>query len=170
MLSSLLRPGQTLEKVHYFTAPVVGDGWPRQDAYLRALQAHSPEVVVHLGRYMAKTAQCRDCGARWTTYEEKESDVAFAVRLAQDAGLRMFDLALIVSADSDMCPAVRAARTLAPQARYVAVFPPRRSSMNLARHVDATLRIFDRVPRRFQLPDVVTDPHGRELVRPRYWA
>lgn len=28
LLSSLLRPGQSLVEINYFTAPVVGSGWP----------------------------------------------------------------------------------------------------------------------------------------------
>jgi hypothetical protein len=62
--------------VHYFTAAVDGPGRPRQDTYLRALQAHSPELTVHLGRYVRKTVNCRARGTTWVTHEEKESDVA----------------------------------------------------------------------------------------------
>jgi uncharacterized LabA/DUF88 family protein len=161
---------EQLVAVHYFTAAVRGPGWARQDTYLRALQAHSPELTVHLGRYMPKTATCKKCGATWTTYEEKESDVALAVQIVQDAGLGAYDQALVVSADSDMCPAIRAAKTVARARDIVAVFPPKRSSMDVRNTADRTLKIFEKVPRRHQLPPVVVAPDGTKYTRPPYWV
>ena len=162
--------GQELVAVHYFTAAVYGSGRPHQDAYLRALQAHCPQVSVHLGHYLRKTARCHTCSAQWVTYEEKESDVALAVQIVQDAGLGRYDQALVVSADSDMCPAVRAAKVVAPQREIAAVFPPKRNSQALMTAVDRTLRIFDKAPRRHQLPDIVTAEDGTKYFRPPYWA
>lgn len=90
---------EQLIAVHYFTAAVHGPGWARQDTYLRALQAHSTELIVHLGRYLPKTATCKQCGATWRSDEEKEPDVALTVQIVQDAGLAAYDQALLVSAD-----------------------------------------------------------------------
>jgi hypothetical protein len=137
--------------------------------YLDALAAHSRVTVAHVGRFQHKTQTCRGCGATWRTYEEKESDVSLGVQLVEDAASGLFDEALIVSGDSDMAPAVRAVRRLLPAARLVAVFPPRRSSHALSGMVDATLRIFDRVPERHQLPDPVIDAAGTSYGRPPHW-
>jgi hypothetical protein len=38
-------------------------------------------VDVILGRYQARRHACRLCGATWTSYEEKETDVNIAVSL-----------------------------------------------------------------------------------------
>ena len=96
-------------------------------------------------------------------------DVALAVQLVQDAGLKAYDRALLVSADSDMCPAIRAAKAVAPDRQVVAVFPPGRSSMDVRQTADVTLKIFGRAPRRHQLPAVVKAP-GRTYHRPPYWT
>jgi uncharacterized LabA/DUF88 family protein len=162
--------GQELIAVHYFTAAVHGQGQSRQDTYLRALIAHRPEVTVHLGHYLRKTVVCRQCGNSRTVYEEKESDVALAVQLVQDASLGAYERALLVSADSDMCPAVRSARTVAPDRQVVAVFPPRRSSMELTHTANHAVKIFDRAPRRHQLPTTVIAASGSKYHRPEYWA
>ncbi len=169
MLAALLRADQQLVAVHYFTALVVGLGRPRQQTYLAALEAHGEVTTLHVGRFQQKQQRCRNCGQRWNSYEEKESDVSLGVQLVEDAALDVYDEALVVSGDSDMTPAVRSVRRLAPAARLVAVFPPRRSSITLQTHVDSTVRIFDRFPERHQLPDPVRAPGGRVYTRPQHW-
>jgi hypothetical protein len=62
-----------------------------------------------LGRYQHKTRVCRECGCTWTQYEEKETDVNIAVSLVADTAAGTSDIALIVSTDSDLCPAMTSA-------------------------------------------------------------
>jgi hypothetical protein len=52
----------------------------------------------------------------------------------------------------------------------VAVFPPKRSSMDVRNTADRTLKIFEKVPRRHQLPPVVVAPNGSKYTRPPYWV
>jgi len=170
LLSTFLRPGQQLASVHYFTAMVNGAGRARQQTYLDALQAHRGNVQTHVGRFQAKTLTCRQCQQQFQTLEEKESDVSLAVQIVEDCAAGAFDTAFVVSGDSDMAPAVRSVRRIAPHKRVVAIFPPNRSSVELQGHVDATLRIWPRVPRQHQLPTTVTAPDGTVLTRPRNWA
>ena len=75
----------------------------RQRTYLDALSAHSGGTVeVVLGRYQSKTVACRQCGNVWISYEEKETDVNIAVSLVADAAATASDIAMIISADSDL--------------------------------------------------------------------
>jgi hypothetical protein len=160
---------QALTAVHFFTEPVTGPGAARQRTYLDALASHGTVTTVHLGRFHRKTHTCRRCGSSWITHEEKESDVALAVRAVADAAAGEVDQAWFVSGDSDMCPSVRAVRRIAPAMRTVAVFPPRRSSVDLRRAVHGVLQVFDRVPSRHQLPDPVIGPNGAVYARPTHW-
>jgi uncharacterized LabA/DUF88 family protein len=116
---SLLRPGQELERVSYFTARVRNDpeGARRQSVYLDAFASHSPQVNLIEGRFQEKPRSCRGCGARWTGYEEKETDVNIAAAIIEDAVMDVYDTALIVSGDSDLCPAIAAAKRLRPEKR-----------------------------------------------------
>jgi uncharacterized LabA/DUF88 family protein len=116
LAASLLRPGQTLTQVTYFTARIRDkpESQQRQSDYLDALEAHSPLVTVVDGRFQAKDRRCRSCGETWVVYEEKETDVSIALALLEDAVLDRYDTALLLSADSDLCPAVRAAKRLRP--------------------------------------------------------
>jgi uncharacterized LabA/DUF88 family protein len=172
LAESLLRHDQTLVQVTYFTARVRGDAGSqqRQSDYLDALVSYSRMVSVVDGRFQQKQRQCRQCGASWSVYEEKETDVHIAVSLVEDGVKDRYDTALLVSADSDLCPAVRAVKRLRPGKRIIAAFPPRRNSDDLKKAVDGYLSIADATVRQSQLPESVVTATGITLSRPKRWA
>ncbi len=116
------------------------------------------KVEVVLGRYQTKKMTCRQCGSAWTSYEEKETDVNIAVALVADAAASASDVALIVSADSDLCPAIRTARSLNPRRRMIAAFPPRRSSFEIRSLIRKPFTLAAADIRNSLLPEVVADP------------
>jgi uncharacterized LabA/DUF88 family protein len=168
-----IRPHDRIVAVRYFTALVRDDpaALARQQTYLHALKARSGRSVdVVLGRYQSKTQTCRQCGNVWTSYEEKETDVNVAVSLVSDAAASASDIALIVSADSDLCPAIRTARSLNPRRGMIAAFPPRRSSFEIRSLIRGAFTIAAADLRNSLLPDVVTDrATGRSYKRPGKW-
>jgi uncharacterized LabA/DUF88 family protein len=172
LAASLLRSGQTLHQVTYFTARVRDDpnGEQRQSDYLEALADHSPLVSVIDGRFQEKDRRCRQCGTAWTVYEEKETDVNIAVALVEDAVRDRYDTALLISADSDLCPAIRSMKRLCPEKRIVAAFPPRRQSGDLKRAVDGFLSIGDDKIRQSQLPPTIVTATAITLRRPKHWT
>jgi uncharacterized LabA/DUF88 family protein len=172
LAESLLRPGQTLEKVVYCTARVRNDldGKRRQADYLDALVSHSPLVTVLDGHFQEKHRRCRRCGSAWTVYEEKQTDVNIAVAMLGDAVRDRYDTALLISGDGDLCPAVRTMKSLWPEKRVIAAFPPRRRSDDLRRAVDGYLVIGVDKIRRSQLPPAVGAPAGITLQRPKHWT
>ena len=114
-LAKKLRPRSQLVALRYFTAPVCGqqDALARQQTYSQALETKYPQQVQIIeGRYQKKPRRCRSCGARWTDYEEKETDVNIAVHLVRDVASNAMDSALVVSADSDLSPAIRMAQSM----------------------------------------------------------
>lgn len=171
LVQRLLRPHQTLVEVIYFTARVRNrpGGERRQSTYLDALEAHCSKLRVVEGRFQLKHQQCRTCGATWVTYEEKETDVSIATALVEHAALNRYDTALLISADSDLCPAVHAVRRLQPTARIIAAFPPRRRSDDLRAAVDASFTIGNANLRQSQLPTPITSKSGIRLHRPTKW-
>ncbi|MFL6121418.1 NYN domain-containing protein [Actinophytocola sp.] len=111
-----------------------------------------------------------DCGTTWTVFEEKETDVNIAVALLSDAVRDHFDTALLISADSDLCPAVRETKSLFPAKRIIAAFPPDRHSAELKRVVDGFVFVGNDKVRRAQLPDKVVTEAGVVLRRPKQWG
>ena len=170
---SLLKPGQTLVAAHYFTARIRADGQSGQDArrqsiYLEAL-ATLPGLTLHEGHYLTKTAQCRQCGARWTTYEEKMTDVNIATALLMDAFDDRFDTALIVSGDSDLTTPLKRVKSRFSGKRLIVAFPPARHSDHLRRTADAAFTIGEQKLRHSQLADSVVRDDGYVLQRPMSW-
>lgn len=115
--------------MQYFTARVRDnpDAELRQALYLEALMSHSLRVRLTEGHFQDKFRECRNCGARWIVYEEKETDVNIAIAMLTDAVRDVYDTALLVSADSDLRPAIAAVKRLRVGKRIVAAFPPRRA-------------------------------------------
>lgn len=166
---SLLKPDQRLVGVNYFTARRRNhrEGAARQGVYIGALKATGVRVVE--GRFQEKTHTCKNCGASWRSYEEKESDVNLCVALMEASREHQFDTALIVSGDSDMAPAVRAVRRMNHAVRTIAVFPPKRFSAELKSVVDASFHLGAAKVRQAQLPGEVAGD-GVVYKRPAYWA
>jgi uncharacterized LabA/DUF88 family protein len=168
-----LRPDDSIVAVRYFTATIRNNqaAQARQQTYLSALAAHcGPTLQIVHGRYQAKALSCRQCGAGWTSYEEKETDVNIAVSLVADAASGASDIALLVSADSDLCPAIRTARVVAPGRRMIAAFPPRRNSFEIKALIPGAFQLAQADIRNSLLPlTVVETATGRKYQRPDKW-
>ena len=169
----LLRPGQRLAMIRYFTArfrPRAEDPEKplRQDAYLKAL-ATLPNLTIQYGHHLPKTETCRICGASWETFEEKMTDVNIAIALFRDAMQDAFDTAIIISADSDLTSPIDAVLQGYPGKRVVVVFPPNLGSKTLRNYASATFTLGRGIIARSQFPPQVTDPNGYPLHRPARW-
>ena len=173
MAERLLLGNQTLARVRYFTARVRSTisnpgKRERQNTYLEALET-LPDLEIHYGRFISKEAHCRTCGATWTTYEEKMTDVNIAVELLGDAQDDAFDTAIIVSGDGDLSGLVQAVRGRYPHKRLLIAFPPRRHSADLHSAATASFNIGRDVLRDSQFPERVVKPDGYTLTRPANW-
>lgn len=173
LAENLLKPGQTLQGVKYFTArisirPSDPQKHRRQAVWLEAVET-LPCVRVFYGHYLPKPQKCFHCGATWVAHEEKMTDVNIAVELLRDAYDDEFDTALLISADSDLTSPVQAVRSRCPQKRIIVVCPPDRQSKKLESVANATFRLGRKVIQDSQLPDEYAKPDGFVLKRPATW-
>ncbi|MXW61623.1 MAG: NYN domain-containing protein [Acidimicrobiaceae bacterium] len=170
MCTSLLKPHQQLDLVRYFTTRVSNDPakQTRQGTYLDALTAHGG-VDIDYGHFLSKTVQCKQCGNTWQRPEEKKTDVNIAVRLLDDAYDNLFDVAFVVSGDSDLVPPIESARRRHPEKTIIVAFPPKRRSAELSRVSHAAFPIRNSVIRKSRLPDPVVKASGHELHAPHGW-
>lgn len=120
---SFLRKNEVLEEVNYFTAYTtwMPDKYRRHRQYTTALQAEGVNLV--FGQFKDKFVRCKKCGREYTTKEEKETDVNIALRIVTDGLQDRYDRAVLVSADTDMSPAIEMIRHLRPD-KDVSVFAP----------------------------------------------
>ena len=169
---SLLRDGQRLSAVKYFTSRVASpeSKRKRQAAYLDALNALDPSLLsIAYGNYQLSLFTCQKCGVPSDIYSEKQTDVNIAVAMLTDAFQGRFDVALLVSADSDLCPAVSSIRSLFPTKQVVACFPPGRASKELSSVSSACYTIGRGKLSQNQLPRSVNLASGFELIKPALW-
>ncbi|MEO5332367.1 MAG: NYN domain-containing protein [Magnetococcus sp. YQC-5] len=170
---SLLKPGQELQTVHYFTARIRTNGHNnedlrRQNTYLEALGTQT-DLHLHFGHYLEKKRECRQCGAQWLDYEEKMTDVNIAVQLLDDACEDRFDTALIVSGDSDLTAPLNLVRSRYSTKRVVVALPPGRHSVQLTRSAGGYFTIGEDKLRQSQLPETIIRADGFILARPAHW-
>lgn len=146
----------------------------RHQDYVSALQATG--VKVTLGNFKRKQARCLQCKAAWYRHEEKETDVNIAVAIVGDAYENVFDVAYVLSADTDLAPAMRRVRSITslvggPPKQIVAVFPP--IAAGRFRHVSALQQNSDRNIslnvthlQACRLPNEITSANGQLIVCP----
>lgn len=97
------------------------------------------------------------------------TDVNIATEVLTDASEGKFDTALVVSADSDLVPAMDAVKRLFPEKRVLVFFPPGRFSAQLKKVVHVQLSIGRRTLAKSQFPTRVVKPDGYVLEHPQEW-
>ena len=136
-----LGANQRLTLVRYYSAPLVGspEAERAQKRYFSALRASGVDVI--LGRFQEKFIHCGHCGQMIPSYEEKMTDVNLAVDLLTDGLTDQFDVAILITADSDLVPPIKMLRLRARNKKVVVYFPPSRYSMILKREAHAYFAI-----------------------------
>ena len=170
LCKSFLRSGQQLQLVRYFTTRIRNNPstTQRQAIFIDALIARGG-IEIDYGHFLSKQRKCRNCRSTWLQHEEKKTDVNIAVRLLDDAFDDRFDIAVIISGDSDLAPSIKSVRLRYPDKRLLVAFPPRRNSSELRRVANANFTITRRAIRSSHLPDPVVSPSGTELRAPTGW-
>lgn len=170
LMESFLHPDQELVAVKYFSARPTDVGKrKRQDAFFQA-NKENPKFKLILGKYLKKQIECFKCHNVIRTYEEKESDVRIATQIVADAFKHNCDIAIIVSADSDMIPAVELAKEA--QIKVFIYFPPHHFSSNLSVMGNGTPIHMLRYEAKFKkavLPDEIVLANGYHLSIPDKW-
>jgi uncharacterized LabA/DUF88 family protein len=161
--------GATLEKVFYFSAFMdwIPDKAARHQVFVDALRATGVEVQLH--RFKKKEVWCKICKQLQTHHEEKETDVAIAVKLMQLLHLDACDTIVIVSGDTDLAPAVRTAKVLWPAKRIWVLFPFGRHNAELKLISHGHLKIKAKRYAAYQLPNPVKSPGGIVIWKPTTW-
>jgi len=125
-----MRPNQELIAVKYFSAKTSDiEKSKRQDSFFQANKQNIKFKLI-LGRFLKKEIECFKCHNIINTFEEKETDVRISTQIVADAYQKNCDIAIIVSADSDLIPAIELA--LEAKHHIFIYFPPGQYSTNMA--------------------------------------
>ena len=140
----------------------------RHRDYVAAIQAQG--CTPRMGRFRESQASCHKCSYSWKTHEQKETDVNIALALLLGAAKDEYDIALLVSRDSDLTPAVRMVLKEYPGKRIRVVSPPKAGhSKEIAQLVGSkNLASIKQIHlERSLLPRAVVDPSTRAIVATR---
>jgi uncharacterized LabA/DUF88 family protein len=103
-------------------------------------------------------------------YSEKKSDVNLAIAMLTDALEDLYDVAVLVSADSDLIPAVEVIRKHIPNKRIALLLPPERGSIALKNSCHIALGTLNEgIIKKSQFPNTVISKSGYPLLRPSHW-
>ncbi|MEO1632806.1 MAG: NYN domain-containing protein, partial [Bacteroidota bacterium] len=113
---------------------------------------------------------CGTCSTSTKRYEEKETDVAMAARLLEVLADPDVDVAVVVSGDTDLVPAIRTALKMHLAKPIWSGFPYRRENKELRATATQSFTIRKERYRAYQLPSPVVLGNGRALVAPTGWT
>lgn len=170
MCNSLLISDQVLIRVKYFTSRIKkpNDKRKRQDAYVKALQL-TPKIDVFFGKYETIKIECKQCKFINDYTHEKMSDVQLATQFLGDAALNRFDVAILVSGDRDIVPAIEIVKNDYPNKRIVTAFPPMRTCDDLRNVTDAYIHIVEKNLKGNLFPLTVRNSVGNHSSCPQNW-
>jgi hypothetical protein len=121
-----LRKHERLAEVAYFTAMLRWNAEKslRHRAYMDALAAQGVTIVE--SKFIKSNRFCRQYGRYCDFHEEKQTDVALAVKVLRDAQRGSIERAILVTAGSDQIPLVRELRQSFPALSVEIAAPPGR--------------------------------------------
>ncbi|MBN2320988.1 MAG: NYN domain-containing protein [Acidobacteria bacterium] len=136
LAETVLGPKDSLTNTIYFSALAK---WKPNDVkqhqtFIKAQRWAGVEVV--LGKFREKEIACHLCHQRFRTHKEKRTDVNIAVRVVADAVKDLYDRAVLVTADSDLIPAIQTVHELAPAKQIGVMIPIGRNSYDLKNTAD----------------------------------
>jgi len=102
-------------------------------------------------------------------FEEKETDVAIAVKMLELAHSGRTDCLVLMSGDTDLCPAVDGVHRMFPSLRQRIAFPYERYNKDLDRRADGRFRISPRLMAANQFSDPYVLKSGRVVQKPPGW-
>jgi uncharacterized LabA/DUF88 family protein len=175
-LCHIMLPRDTINQIKYFTAlvnprPIDPDQLTRQQIYLRALQT-IPNLEIVYGHFltheiMMPLAPPKSGYVKVIKTEEKGSDVNLALHLLSDGYKNAYDVAVIVSNDSDLLLPVQFVKK--ELGKKVGILNPQKHpSKVLIANADFVKNIRQGVLSKSLFPTTLTDSQGT-FTKPATW-
>lgn len=179
LFMNILDASHEIVSIKYFTAPISSRGGNndsrlRQKIYLKAIEAFIPELKIYHGHYLTHPVKAKVVSPppefiQVYKTEEKGSDVNLALHILNDAWLKAYDCAVLVSNDSDLAESLKMVKEQ-HKCNIGLIFPntepKRRPSHQLTQHADFVKRIRNGALAKAQLPEKIP---GTEITKPVAW-
>lgn len=170
LVENLLQLNQVLVQVKYFTSSVSNDPdkQKRQTTYIEALE--SVGVNIYYGNYQSDKIKCKKCNNVWAKFNEKMTDVNIATQILIDAYQDKYDMAMLISGDSDLVPPIKAVHEIFKNKRVFAAFPAKRHNQSVALVAKGSLTIGRKKLVDSQFVSAVRKKDGFTLKKPKDWS
>lgn len=166
-----------ISKIKYFTASVKirpnekdKDKPNRQQIYFRALRT-IPNLEIYEGMFLVNTVLMKradeDGYVKVVKTEEKGSDVSLATHLVNDAHKKEFEMAVVISNDSDLVEPIRIV-IQELKLPVIVISPYDTNTIKLREIATSARQIRKGVLRVSQFPDELSDNIGK-FTKPTSW-
>jgi uncharacterized LabA/DUF88 family protein len=162
-----------LSGIHYFSAyathATVRDKGivDRHRTYVAALE--STGVSVTMSQFKYRDLRCPHCRTVFKRAEEKETDVAMAMKLLEVFALSEAPIGVLMTGDSDLVPAVHTARRLFPENTIGIITPFLRHTTEMQEIGDFHFKVSQKLAQSAQFPNPIRLPDGRVIAKPNGW-
>jgi len=162
-----------LKSVYYFSAIALHlqnenpGRIKRHRIYIKCLKDSG--VKIELARFKKKHVYCKKCSKKFIAYEEKETDVAIAVKVFELFSKNLYDTIIIMTGDTDLSPVIQSCKNIFPDKEVVFAFPFARRNRELMKLAPKSFSVkpkkyFDN---QFSNPYVLSN--GEKILKPKNW-
>lgn len=165
-----------LEEIYYFTAiqnylkAIKPDKIKKHLNYIKCLE--STGIIIIKGRFKVKNVcyKNENCQVYLKKHEEKETDVAIAIKLFELFYLDKCDICVIVTGDTDLVPAVKTCQIHFPLKKIIFFIPYNRShNKELQTIAPSSIAMNFKQYISHQFPTTVILTDGTKITKPANW-
>lgn len=169
LCSLFIKKTDTIEEIFYFTALAHWDVIKKQKHQLliKVLEANNVKTIY--GEFKRKDKFCHLCNKKFRSREEKETDVNIAIHLLELAFQNKYDKAIIISADSDLIPAIKGVQRNFPNKQIGIIFPLGRRSESLKQIADFYMKIKEKHLQSSLFPKTIKMGNDQIITCPESW-
>jgi len=139
----------------------------RHKDYIKVLEHNKIEIVY--GKFRAMDKKCTRCNKVYSTHEEKRTDVNIAIKLLEDAINDDFDIAVLISGDSDLIPAIETAKKIKPEKQFGVIIPYSRPAEELKHVAHFYMKMKEEHLQKSLLDEKVPLNDGTVITCPHSW-
>lgn len=127
-------------------------------------------VIVHYGNFMDTDYICENCKHHNIRRKEKQTDVNIGAFLSYLAFSRNLEKFIILSADTDMIPAISLVKEISPEKHISLLLPPGYAFSEISKFCDKTYQMEEEILKSSMFPRTVLNEKGEEITCPEEWA
>lgn len=173
-----LNDDEIIEKIFYFSSFAKWDNAKlnRHKQYINALKTTNKVEFIE-GNFKKRHIKCQKCGFIIFKPEEKQTDVNIALYLLKMAFKKEFDIAILLTADSDLIPlinTIKEIRDIYNELNHIkiGILPPikrENQCKDLIKLCDFNKTMKENHLKNSQFPYSLIDLNGNKLQKPSSW-